>query len=137
MLLSARQMTKGASEVETQVRNVNSILKENDKVYQSLFDSVVDLSKELPQSAKENAAALYDIASGGFEAAAGLTVLEQSATAATAGVSTTAVASSALVASLNSYGKGAHEAQDVSDILFKTVDVGVISFEQLAVGMGS
>lgn len=125
-----------AIEFEAAMRNVNSIMGESEGQFARTSDAVRELSRDLPQSATNLAQGLYDIASSGFQGAAGLEVLEQSATAATAGLSDTATASSAIVGALNAYGLSAADAAEVSDILFATVDKGVISFPELAQGMG-
>src|SRR5690606_16670858 len=49
----------------------------------------------------------------------------------------TGTAARAITAILNAYGKSAEEAGNVSDVLFKVVDSGVISFEQLANNLGN
>jgi len=63
-------------------------------------------------------------------------VLENSTIAAKAGFTTTATVVKALVGILNAYGMDATRAKDVSDILFTTVKNGVVSFEELAHGIG-
>lgn len=128
--------TTAAGDFEVGMRNVNTITKLNDRDLGSLSNTVLEMSTRMPQSAGTMAAGLYDIASSGFQAAEGLEILEQANIAATAGLTQTATASNAIVASLNAYGLGAGHARDVSDILFKTVDQGVITFEQLAGTVG-
>ena len=133
---------KMAAQFETSMRNVNSISKLSETQFKALGESVIGLSKKFPQTAKELADGLYDIASSGFQGAAGLKVLEASAKAASAGMTTTAVSAKGVTAVLNAYGLEAEEAAAVSDIMFRTVDKGVITFEELSstvgdwVGMG-
>lgn len=133
---------KMAMDFETSMRNVNSISKLSEDEFKDLGQSVIEMSKKFPQSAKELADGLYDIASSGFQGADGLKVLEAAAKAASAGMTTTAVSSKGITAVLNAYGLSADHAAEVSDIMFKTVDKGVITFEELSstvgdwVGMG-
>lgn len=126
-----------AVEFDREMRNVNSIMKLSEDEFRAVSARVLQLSTELPQSADVLARGLYDIASAGFQGADGLAVLEASATAAAAGLSETDVAAKAITAILNAYGMEASEASDVSDILFKTVETGVITFDQLAGTMGN
>lgn len=125
-----------AMEFETQMRNVNSIAKMSEQQFASTSGEVLALSRKVPQSAATLAQGLYDIASSGFAGADGMKILESSAIAATAGMTTSDVAAKAITATLNAYGRNARDAGDISDVLFKTVEVGVITFEELASGMG-
>lgn len=125
-----------SAQFEAQMRNVNSITGMSEAALGSLSQSVLDLSKTLPQEATVLAAGLYDIASSGFQGAQGMWVLEASARAASAGISTTAVAAQAISGVLNAYGLSAASAKDVSDTLFQTVNLGVLTFDQLGQGIG-
>jgi TP901 family phage tail tape measure protein len=126
-----------ASQFETAMLNVNSIAKQAPESFDAMKASVLELSKELPQSAETLAAGLYDIASSGFAGEDGLKVLEAAAKAASAGLAQTSESAAGITAVLNAYGYGAEEAARVSDILFKTVDRGVISFPELAGVIGT
>ena len=125
-----------SAQFETNMRNVNSITGMSEQALGGLSQQVLDLSKTLPQDANNLASGLYDIASSGFQGAQGLQVLEASAKAATAGMSTTATAAQAISGVLNAYGLSAASAKDVSDSLFQTVNLGVLTFDDLGQGMG-
>ena len=134
---------KGAIGFEQSMRNANTIMRDSNtgaqlsaKAFDMVSESVRDLSRTVPQSAKTLADGLYQIASSGFQGAEGMAVLRASATAASAGLTDTATAANAITAVLNAYGKTGFEAAHVSDVLFQTVNVGVITFEQLAHEMG-
>lgn len=131
-----RDVIGGAVELDARMRNVNSISGLSEAALSGLTGQVIDLSKELPQSANTLAEGLYDITSSGFQGAAGLDVLRASAQAATAGLASTQTAAQAITAVLNAYGLSASHAGDVSDALFQTVNVGVVSFDQLAGTIG-
>jgi TP901 family phage tail tape measure protein len=118
------------------MRNVNSLTHLSDQAFTAMERSVLDMSRRLPQNADILAKGLYDIASSGFQGADGLTVLDASAKAASAGMSTTATAAKGITAVLNAYGLGASQAADVSDVLFQTVNVGVVTFDELAGSIG-
>lgn len=121
---------------DKELRNIQSITKQTDAEIGALGKTLVGLSTELPQSAQTLAAGLYDIASSGFQGAEGLKVLEASAIAASAGLTTTEVSAKAITSVLNAYGLEAEAATDVSDILFQAVNVGVVTFEELAGTIG-
>ncbi|MEY2451468.1 MAG: hypothetical protein QOD92_1042 [Acidimicrobiaceae bacterium] len=118
------------------MRNVNSVSQLPEQAFKGLEQSVLDLSKAVPQSATALAEGLYDIASSGFQGAEGLKILEASARAATAGLSDTQTASQAIVGVINAYGLSAEAAAHISDVLFQTVNVGVLSFSDLAQNLG-
>jgi TP901 family phage tail tape measure protein len=125
-----------AAAFETAMLNVNSIAKVSPKAFEELKDAVLDLSTKLPQSAETLAQGLYDISSSGFAGAEGIKVLEAAAKAASAGLAQTSESAAGITAVLNAYSYSADEAQRVSDILFKVVDRGVITFPQLASEIG-
>jgi len=127
---------KNAAAFQTAMLNVNSIAKATPEAFKQMQDSVLELSKRLPQSAETLAEGLYDISSSGFAGADGLKVLEASAKAASAGLAQTSESAAGITAVLNAYGLSADEAQRVSDVLFKTVDRGVITFPELAAQIG-
>lgn len=129
--------TVGASAAfDQRMRNVNSIAHASEGSLRSLSSTTLALSRTLPQSANTLAEGLYDIASSGFQGAKGVTVLDASARAASAGLTSTANAAKAIAGSLNAYGLSASSAKDVSDTLFQTVNLGVLSFEDLTQGIG-
>lgn len=125
-----------AIEFEKAMANVNSIAKMTDAQLKDTGDSVLDLSQEFGQSATTLAEGLYDISSSGFQGADAMKVLASATKAATAGLSTTKESASGITAVLNAYGKSAADAADVSDVLFETVNRGVISFPELSAQIG-
>lgn len=127
---------KTAAEFDTQMRNVNSIAKLPEQQFKALEDQVVSLSTKFPQSAETMAAGLYSIQSSGFNAQEAMKLLEVSARGASAGLTDTETSSKALTAVINAYGLSVDDADHVMDVMFKTVDRGVLSFEELAGNIG-
>lgn len=127
---------KVAIDFDKSMRNVNSIAQLSEGQFASLSDQVRGLAGPTAQSPVTLAEGLYDLVSSGFDAAESMKILEASANAATAGLTTTDVSTKAVAAVLNAYRLPADQANKVSDQLFKTVDRGVISFEDLANNIG-
>lgn len=127
---------KSAIDFDRAMRNVNSIVKLSEQQFKALEKQVLALSKTSGQSPKVLADGLYDIVSSGFAANDALKVLSASARAGTAGMTDTATAAKAVSAALNAYHRPASDARAVSDSLFKTVELGVLRFEELAQNMG-
>jgi len=131
-----RNIGKATLEFDKGMRNVNSLARLSEKQFASLEKQVLSLGKTTGQSPKTLSEGLYDIVSSGFKAAQGLKILETSAIAATAGLTDTATSTKAIVAILNAYQLGADRASNVSSMLFKEVQLGVNTFEELATNIG-
>ena len=117
---------------------VNTIAQMTDASLADLTIQVENLSVALGKSAPELARGLYDIYSSGFEGAEAMQILEVATRGAIAGLTTTEVAAKGLMAVMNAYNrKTGADAVDIMDSMFKTVDKGVITFEQLASEIGS
>jgi TP901 family phage tail tape measure protein len=125
-----------AAKLEREIRNVMSITPRAQQNYPLFLKQILDISKQLPQSQVELAKGFYEIASAGKFGADGLKILRVSAIAASAGLTTTENASKAVIASLNAYGYSAAKAGYVSDVLFQTVRVGIVTFEELTQQLG-
>jgi len=97
-----------------------------------------DVSEITGQAMNKLIKARYDIVSAGFrDAADSAEVLNTSARLAVAGVSDVATAADIVTTSLNAYGLTAKHAGDVSDILFKTVQLGKTTLTQLSGTLGA
>lgn len=126
-----------AAGFQKDMQNVNSIVQDSDKVFARTSASVLDLATKVPRSAQELAKGAYQIVSAGFvRPTQTVDILTQAGKAASAGLTTVDTAALALVTSLNAYGAAAGNATRVSDLLFQTVNVGQVSFEQLATNLG-
>lgn len=123
--------------LEKRMANVMTISQQiNQSNVGSFSDQIVDLSKDLTQSSNQLADGLYQIVSTGFDGADAMTILGVAAKGASAGLTTTETSSRALLGVLKAYGLDAGDAANVMDIMFQTVNKGVISFEELAQNLG-
>jgi TP901 family phage tail tape measure protein len=106
--------------------------------------SIKAMSKELRLLSQTSGLALsslskakYDIVSSGFSGAAqSAQVLAASSQLAVGGVTSAASAADLLTTSLNAYGLGANQVNDVSDTLFTTVRLGKTTMDELAGSLG-
>jgi len=131
--------TNASTVFDTQMRNIQSISRQTDDEIADLGQRFITMSTDLTvtrDSAVKLAEAFYFIQSSGFAGEAGMEVLRVSTKAASAGLTDTMVAGNAILATLNAYGLGAEDAAHVSDVLFKTVDLGVLTFSDLASQLG-
>lgn len=127
---------KFASDFQTSLARVQTIAAEDFNL-DFVAEQITNLSTRIPQDVLTLTRGLADIIGAGFDKTAeSLQILEVSAKAAVGGFTATGTAASGIVTILNSFGLQAEDAAKVSDILFQTVDEGVISFEDLATQIG-
>ncbi len=101
-------------------------------------EAILDLSVATGQTATSLAQGLYQAISAGIPAGADATAfLAQSTKLAVAGLASTETAVDALTTVLNAYGKSVSEVTQVSDVLFKTVELGKLRLESLAGAIGA
>jgi len=124
------------SEFSQRMAEVNTLIDVSKEQFASLGKEIRAMTKEIPQSATELAAAQYDILSAGVALEKSVGVLALSAKAAVGGVTDTKTAANAGIAVINAYGKSIDELEEVYDILFTTVRLGVTTFPQLAHSIG-
>ncbi len=130
---------RAAGDMDAAMRSIQSISKQTDDQIAALSQTFVDMSSNASvtrDSAVALAEAYYSIQGSGFAGANAMTILEVATKAASAGLTTTDSAARAITATLNAYGMDASEAARVSDVLFRTMDIGVVTFEELAANLG-
>lgn len=140
LALVAKNVIKTALEFEKQMRNVNSIAQLTEEQFNKLVDSVRKLGSDpsIKDSPVNLAKGMYQLVSSGFDAEEALKHVAVASKAASAGLTNTETAVTALASQMNAYNKKSlKDSIDFSDQLFRVVDKGVISFEQLASNLGS
>ena len=130
-----------ASRFETKMAEVSTLLGSKAGPKMEKFNKAVrQLAKESSASANELASGLYQVISAGTkgteEAAGAMNLLETANRVAVAGVSDTFSAVDVLTTALNAYGQSAEESAKFSDVLFTTVKLGKINFQQLSSSIG-
>ncbi len=133
-------MVKSAMDLDQALRNVNSIAKGGEQGYKDMRKAILDIAKDpqITDMPVELANGLYQIYSSGLQGKIALDALRISAKGAMAGMTDTATSSRVLVAAMNAYGgKSAKDAAHYMDAFFKTVELGVLDFPQLANGIGN
>ncbi len=99
-------------------------------------DGIRKLSVDFGESTDNLSRGLFDILSAGFAPAQAMEMLAITTKAAAAGMTSTKNATQAIIAVLNSYSLSAEHAQEVSDSLFTTMRMGVLTFGELAGHVG-
>lgn len=124
------------SEFSQRMGEVNTQIDVSKERFQSLSDEIREMTRRIPQSASELAAAEYDILSAGVALEKSTGVLELSAKAAVAGVTDTKTAANVGIGVINAYGMSIDKLGAVYDLLFQTVKLGVTTFPELAQHIG-
>lgn len=130
-------------EFESTLRNTTGLLAGGgmgtagvEKAFNQFREDIYRLAPKLAKAPQELAATLYDIVSGGFSGADATTVLESATKGASAGMTESITVGNALVKTLSAYGYGADQAARITDSMFQSVNLGIISFEELAQQIG-
>jgi len=122
-----------AANWETQMHEIWTLMDtEPKKALDGIQESLFALSARVPQSLEALADGLYWVMSSGYKGAEAISVLEQSAMLAVATLADTETAARVLVGTMQAFALGASEATRVSDILFKTIEIGIVNMEELA-----
>lgn len=128
---------KAYASFESQMANVSTMLDEAGMRLMPMYSRAVrQMSIDFGESTATLSRGLYDILSASVDTGKALKVLETSAKAARAGLTTTAIAADAITTILNSYQLSASRAGDVSDLLFAIVKRGKTTFAELAPRIG-
>jgi len=136
-VLAGVKGTKMAAELDKAMRELSTLLPTTVDQMGELRDQIIKLSTEVPKAPVELVQGMYEVVSAGItDTAAAYEVLEVAAKAGVAGLTETTTVVNALTTVLNSYGMGAGQATRVSDVLFQTVNEGVIRFGELATQIG-
>lgn len=132
----ARNAGRAASEFETRMAEVNTLLGNSQQEIANLSGEVRNLSVALGRDAAENAQALYDIISAGVPEDSAIGTLDVAARAATAGLTETNTAAQLGLSIVNAYGREVDELEEVYDVLFQTVRSGITTFPEISQSMG-
>jgi len=114
------------------MKEVETISVATQQDFEGMSDAIIKLSTEVPENAIGLANAFYEVASAGYDGAQALNLVDVAAKAAVGGVTDTKTAVDGLTSILNAWQLGAENATRVSDVMFKTVELGKITFEQLS-----
>lgn len=125
-----------AGDFEAKMANVNSILgKDSAGTLAKLKDGILNLPPALGD-ATENAKGLYQALSSGVEPGKAVEFIAASAKLAKAGLAEMEPTVKVLTGVMNAYGEKTADVNAISDMMFKTVEKGVVELPELAAGLG-
>ncbi|TXH08852.1 MAG: phage tail tape measure protein, partial [Hyphomicrobiaceae bacterium] len=124
--------TKGAVDFDEAVTNIGSVMNLSRDQVEALKDQLSAIGGESVQGPQAVAEAYYDIAGGVQDASTHMAILQASIATATAGNSDLRGTTNALISVMNSYKFGADKAAYSSNVLTKTVGMGVGTMDEFA-----
>lgn len=127
---------KMASDFDTALAKVSTIADTSRVSVNDLQQQIMDLSNETGESASAIAEATYNAISAGQDTADAVDFVATSTKLAKAGFTDSATAVDVLTTTLNAYGKKAGTAEEVSDKLIKTQNLGKTTVADLGASMG-
>lgn len=137
-LLGVKTAMITAAEFEKSISNINTLYDDAGQSVAALEKGIKQLVKTLPISPNELGSAAYQIVSAGItDTAEAMKVLEASGKLAVAGLATTAESADILTSAVNTFRMEGLEANQIADILFKTVKSGKTTIAELAQSFGA
>jgi TP901 family phage tail tape measure protein len=122
---------------EKQMARVSTMLVDGATKYLPGYSKAIQtLSVRFADSTASLTSGLYDILSATVPPAKAMEHLETAARAATAGMTSTAVAAKTISGFMQAYNINVNESADVSDWMFEVVRRGLITFPELAAQLG-
>lgn len=129
-------VVSAGSQFETSFAQLRTIADTSAVGVDELSEGVRALSSELGVSASEIAVTAYSAISAGADTAEALDEVRTAGRLATAGFTDTNSALSVLRTAMNAYGDSAGTAEEISDQLIQTQNLGVTTVAELASNMG-
>jgi TP901 family phage tail tape measure protein len=126
-----------ASDFESAMANVNTVLDSKSGVgIEKLKQGLLGLDPLLGSST-ELAEGLYQALSSGIDPGKSVRFVGDAAKLAKAGLADMGSTVKALTGFMNAYGDSTKSSAEVSDMMFKTVQLGVVELPELAAGLGN
>jgi TP901 family phage tail tape measure protein len=128
--------TVAFAKFEQGLSNISTIIDNSRESVKAIGDDILKLGKDIPKPISELVESMYDIRSAGISAANATNTLASAGRLATVGLSTTKQATDILTTSINSFASEGRTANEISNILFKTVQYGKNTIAELSHAFG-
>jgi TP901 family phage tail tape measure protein len=127
-----RKTITSYKDLDTGLRNVNSIIGVSKEELNGYKDSILDMQATTGATTKELTEGFYQLVSAGVEAKDSMATLEVATRAGIAGLSDTSTAVDGLTTVMNAWKIESDDAERVADIMFQTVKLGKTTFGEIA-----
>lgn len=129
--------SEAAINFEKSMSNVATLVDTSVESMSAMSEQLLNIAERVPVSINELTSALYDVRSAGISAENAMSVLEQSAILATAGLGTTKEAANLLTSAINTFWEDTLSAEDAATTFFLAVKNGKTTISELANWFGS
>lgn len=129
--------TMAATNFESQMANISTLVDTTVESMEDMGRNVLDISRRMPVAISDLTSSLYDIRSAGIAAADQFVTLDAAARLGVAGLGTSTEATNILTSSINAFRTEGKSAEELANILFKTVRAGKTTVSQLAQSFGA
>lgn len=117
--------------------NISTLVDTSKESMSKMKKEVLDLANKTPVALSDLSSALYDVRSAWVDASHAMAVLKSSSHLAVAGLWSTKDAVNLMTSAFNSFSKQGYSADQIANILFKTVKNGKTNIAELSQGFGS
>ena len=132
-----RGLIEETTDFDTQLGQVHTLIPATTHEIEMMERRIESMSKRLAKTPGDITKGLYFVISAGVrDTADALLVLEAATEVAVAGLADTEVTVDALTTILNAYNFEAKDADRITDLFFKTVEQGKLTFSDLAANIG-
>lgn len=128
---------KLASDFETSMAKVNTIAGASKQELASMREEILKTSSDMGMAAKDFAEATYDAISSGVSKEDAVGFTKDAAKLAKAGFTDVTVATDVLTSTINSYGKSAKDATDISNQLIVAQNLGKVTVDEMGASLGN
>ncbi len=128
-------MVVAAGQYESKIADIGTLMTGDPAGFKKLSGDLLELSESVPITATALAGLGYEVVSATVPASDSLRVLEQSAKGAIAGVADSSDTFNLFSAVVKGYGYEWSEVGSISDIAFKTIELGQTKMSELATSM--
>lgn len=125
-----------AREFDRAMREVITIVPEGSKTFQELSAEVQEVAILMGEDAPKAARAMYQAISAGVDAKQAKSFLVDASTLAKAGVTSLETSVDLLTSTMNAYGISIENADALSDVFFKTVQLGKTTVQEMSSAIG-
>jgi len=122
---------------EASMANISTIVDTSKESIKDMGDEILRIAKDTPKPISELTESLYDIRSAGISADDAFMALKASAKLSVTGLSSVKEAPDILTTSMNAFADEGLSANEMANILFKTVNYGKNTVQQLATNFGA
>ncbi len=118
-----------------QMTNVGSILGRTESEMSGLSAQILDMGAAAREGPESVAEAYYDVVGGVADASTHMAILDRAIATSEAGAASLTGTTSALISAMNSYSFAAEDAGYASDVMTRTVQVGVGTMDDLGAAL--